>query len=109
VRAESPFGRWMTDLRAEATGTWAIGGAVRGLIIGLLGLKFGRHEAKSKIASLAIIAFALLSVEGIVTYLHRVTDDDHAAAAATGESVRETHSLRAERTVQDPGDSGLAL
>ncbi len=67
--ATSPFARWIDDLRLEATGTWAVGGAVIGLIIGLLGLKFGGHEAKSKFASLAIIAFALLSVEGIVAYL----------------------------------------
>ncbi|HEY6988983.1 MAG TPA: hypothetical protein VH369_11395 [Bryobacteraceae bacterium] len=67
--ATSPFARWIDDLRLEATGTWAVGGAVIGLIIGLLGLKFGGHEAKSKFASLAITAFALLSVEGIVAYL----------------------------------------
>jgi hypothetical protein len=67
--ATSPFARWIDDLRLEATGTWAVGGAVIGLIIGLLGLKFGGHEAKSKFANLAIIAFALLSVEGIVAYL----------------------------------------
>ena len=67
--ATSPFARWIDDLRLEATGTWAVGGAVIGLILGLLGLKFGGHEAKSKFASLAIIAFALLSVEGIVAYL----------------------------------------
>ncbi|HEY3454759.1 MAG TPA: hypothetical protein VGK64_09175, partial [Bryobacteraceae bacterium] len=44
--ATSPFARWIDDLRLEATGTWAVGGAVIGLIIGLLGLKFGGHEAK---------------------------------------------------------------
>jgi hypothetical protein len=67
--ATSPFARWFDDLRLEATSTWAIAGAVIGLIIRLLGMKFGGHEAKSKFASLAIIAFALLSVEGIVSYL----------------------------------------
>jgi hypothetical protein len=67
--ATSPFARWMDDLRVEATGTWAIAGCVIGLIIGLLGLKFGGHEAKGKFVSLTVIAFALLSVEGIVTYL----------------------------------------
>jgi len=67
--ATSPFARWIDDLRLEATGTWAVGGAVIGLVIGLLGLKFGGHEAKSKFASLAIVAFGLLSVEGIVAYL----------------------------------------
>jgi hypothetical protein len=65
----SPFARWMDDMRVEATGTWAVAGAVIGLILGLLGLKFGGHEAKGKFVSLTVIAFALLSVEGIVAYL----------------------------------------
>jgi hypothetical protein len=65
----SPVARWFNDLSAEATGTWAIAGAVVGLVIGLLGIKFGGHEAKGKMVTLSIIAFALLSVQAIVTYL----------------------------------------
>ena len=65
----SPMAKWLTDLSAEATGTWAISGAVIGLVLGLLGIKFGGHEAKGKMVTLAIVAFALLSVQAIVTYL----------------------------------------
>ena len=68
--AQSPMARWLQDLRAEATGTWAIAGSVIGLVIGLLGMKFGdSHGAKGKFASLAILCFLLLSVEGVVAYL----------------------------------------
>lgn len=67
--ASSPMAKWFNDLSAEATGTWAIAGAVVGLVIGLLGIKFGGHEAKGKMVTLTIIAFALLSVQAIVTYL----------------------------------------
>ena len=67
--ADSPFAKWMTDMRAEATGTWAIAGCVIGLVIGLWGVKFGGHEAKGKMVTLTIISFALLSVEAIVAYL----------------------------------------
>jgi type IV secretory pathway VirB2 component (pilin) len=66
---QSPFGRWMQDLRMEATGTWAIAGAVLGLIVGLLGMLFGDHSGKGKFAWTAGVSFALLSVEGIVAYL----------------------------------------
>ena len=65
----SPMAKWLTDLSAEATGTWAITAAVIGLVIGLIGMKFGGHEAKGKMVTLSIIAFLLLSVQGIVTYL----------------------------------------
>ena len=67
--ASSPMARWLTDLSAEATGTWAITAAVIGLTIGLIGMKFGGHEAKGKMVTLSILAFLLLSVQGIVTYL----------------------------------------
>jgi type IV secretory pathway VirB2 component (pilin) len=65
----SPMAKWLTDLSAEATGTWAITAAVIGLATGLIGMKFGGHEAKGKMVTLSIIAFLLLSVQGIVTYL----------------------------------------
>ncbi len=67
--AASPFAKWMTDLSAEATSTWAITGAVIGLVLGLLGLKFGNHDAKGKMVTLCVVSFALLSVQGIVAYL----------------------------------------
>jgi hypothetical protein len=67
--ASSPMARWLTDLSAEATGTWAITATVIGLTIGLIGMKFGGHEAKGKMVTLSILAFLLLSVQGIVTYL----------------------------------------
>ena len=67
--AQSPIGKWLIDLSAEATSTWAWAGTGIGLTIGLLGLKFGSHDAKGKFASLAVTSFALLSVQGIMAYL----------------------------------------
>ena len=49
--ASSPMARWLTDLSAEATGTWAITAAVIGLTTGLIGMKFGGHEAKGKMVT----------------------------------------------------------
>ena len=56
-------------MSAEATGTWAIAGTVIGLVIGLLGIKFGGNEMKGKMVTLLVASFCLLSVQAIVTYL----------------------------------------
>jgi type IV secretory pathway VirB2 component (pilin) len=67
--ATSPFGHWFQDMRAEATGVWAICGAIIGLIIGLIGMLMGDHGVKGKFGVIFGVSFALLSVEGIVAYL----------------------------------------
>jgi hypothetical protein len=66
---QSPMAQWFSDMSAEATGTWAIAGTVIGMVLGLLGIKFGGHEMKGKAVGLFVTSFFLLSVQGIVTYL----------------------------------------
>jgi hypothetical protein len=67
--AASPLSKLLTDLSTEATGTWATAGACIGLVVGLIGLKFGGHDAKGAMVTLTILSFTLLSVNGVVTYL----------------------------------------
>lgn len=67
--AASPLSKLLTDLSGEATSTWATAGAGIGLVLGLLGLKFGNRDHKGAMATMVVVSFALLSVQGIIAYL----------------------------------------
>jgi hypothetical protein len=68
--AASPLAKLVTDVAAEATGTWAVAGAGIGLVTGIIGMKMdGSREVKGAAATLAGLSFLLLSVNAIVAYL----------------------------------------
>lgn len=68
--AASPVAKLVSDVAAEATGTWATAGAGIGLVTGLVGLKMdGGHNFKGPLMTLVGLSFALLSVNGLVAYL----------------------------------------
>lgn len=68
--ANSPLAKWLTDVSAEATQTWAVSLALIGLVVGIIGLKMdGGREVKGAFATLAGLCFLLLSVPQLVAYL----------------------------------------
>gem|GEM_PF-5037896 len=68
--AASPLAKLVTDVAAEATGTWALAGAGIGLVLGIIGMKMdGGRDVKAASMTLAGLSFGLLSVNAIVAYL----------------------------------------
>lgn len=65
----SPYSAFFTSVAAEATSSWAIGGASVGLVVGLIGCLFGSHHIKEWSVGAVIICVALLGVNAVVAWL----------------------------------------
>jgi hypothetical protein len=65
----SPFGVFITNVAAEATSSWAVGGAIAALVVGCIGAAFGQHEIKTWAVRMCIVCVAMLSIQGTIAWL----------------------------------------
>ena len=65
----SPVGQFLQNASNEATGIWAVSGAIVGLVVGLLGMLFGEHHIKEWSVKAVVVCVCLLSVQGLIAWL----------------------------------------